>query len=226
MNKKFIIFGIIIVAAAAVIYLILQGGGKPEDNTGNVNPGADKSADKNVANNSKTGNENNMIIEELGGNPVFAVITTSAGVIKVQLDPKSTPNTVANFVKLARQGFYDGVKFHRVISGFMIQGGDPLTKDDSKKNLWGTGGPGYTFADEPFTGEYARGTMAMANAGPNTNGSQFFIMHKDYPLQKDYVIFGRVVEGLETVDKIAETKTDARDCPLEPMVIDSIVIAQ
>lgn len=153
-----------------------------------------------------------------------ATMKTSLGEIKIELYGDKTPITAGNFAKLAEAGFYDGVKFHRVISGFMIQGGDPLTKDDAQKELWGTGGPGYKFNDEPFEGQYARGTIAMANSGPNTNGSQFFIMHADYPLPPQYVIFGKVLEGMEAVDAIAALETDARDCPLNPPVIESINI--
>jgi cyclophilin family peptidyl-prolyl cis-trans isomerase len=154
-----------------------------------------------------------------------ATITTSLGTIKVELYGDKTPTTVANFVKLANAGFYNGIKFHRVIKGFMIQGGDPLTKDDSMQAQWGTGGPGYKFDDEPFTGSYTRGTLAMANSGPNTNGSQFFIMHQDYPLPNSYVIFGKVTSGLDVVDKIANLPTDpSNDRPLTPPVIEGITI--
>jgi|GEM_PF-429596 len=124
-----------------------------------------------------------------------AVLKTTAGDITVVLDVKNVPMTVNNFVYLAKNNFYNNTVFHRVIKGFMIQGGDP--RGD------GTGGPAYRFADETFSGEYLRGTIAMANAGPNTNGSQFFIMHDDYPLPPNYTIFGHVVTGLEVVDKIA-----------------------
>ncbi len=124
-----------------------------------------------------------------------AVMETTEGTIVIELFADKTPVTVSNFVSLAKRGFYNDTSFHRVIENFMIQGGDP--KGD------GTGGPGYRFADEPFEGEYTRGTVAMANAGPDTNGSQFFIMHKDYPLPKNYIIFGRVVEGIEVVDTLA-----------------------
>jgi len=153
-----------------------------------------------------------------------ATIKTSLGDIKVRLYGDQVPQTAGNFVKLSESGFYNGIKFHRVISDFMIQGGDPLTKEDSTKARWGTGGPGYQFADEPFTGEYTRGTLAMANSGPNTNGSQFFIMHKDTPLPKSYVIFGQVTEGLDVVDKIAALPVDSRDCPLTPPVIESVTV--
>ncbi len=124
-----------------------------------------------------------------------ALIKTSEGNIVVDLDARATPITVNNFVFLAKNNFYDNTIFHRVVKNFMIQGGDPLGD--------GTGGPGYTFDDEPITKDYKRGTVAMANRGPNTNGSQFFIMHQDYPLSKNYVIFGSVSNGLDALDKIA-----------------------
>lgn len=124
-----------------------------------------------------------------------AVLHTEKGDITIELTAKKTPITVNNFVTLAKKGFYDNTIFHRVIKGFMVQGGDP--KGD------GTGGPGYQFDDEPFDGEYTRGTVAMANAGPDTNGSQFFIMHADNPLPKDYIIFGKVTSGMDVVDTIA-----------------------
>lgn len=131
----------------------------------------------------------------------LAVLHTEKGDITIELTAKKTPITVNNFVTLAKKGFYDNTVFHRVIKGFMIQGGDP--KGD------GTGGPGYKFDDEPFTGEYTRGTIAMANSGPNTNGSQFFIMHADNPLPKNYVIFGKVTSGMDVVDVIAESPVQA-----------------
>jgi cyclophilin family peptidyl-prolyl cis-trans isomerase len=133
----------------------------------------------------------------------FATLETSQGNIKIELDAKATPKTVANFVLLAKKNFYDGIKFHRIVKDFMIQTGDPNSKDADPSND-GTGGPGYQFDDEKITGTYTRGTVAMANSGANTNGSQFFIMHKDNTsMPKSYVIFGRVVEGMDVVDKIA-----------------------
>ncbi|OGL66038.1 peptidylprolyl isomerase [Candidatus Uhrbacteria bacterium RIFCSPLOWO2_01_FULL_47_24] len=152
-----------------------------------------------------------------------AVLHTTAGDITIALNDNATPITVTNFVKLSRSKFYDGTIFHRVVNGFMIQGGDP--RGD------GTGGPGYRFDDEPFTGSYSRGTVAMANSGPNTNGSQFFIMHADYPLPPNYVIFGRVAEGLEAVDKIAEapvtfSPSGERSQPLNPVIVQSIKIIE
>lgn len=151
------------------------------------------------------------------GKVYTTVIHTTAGDITVELS-KDTPITTNNFVFLAKEKFYDGVIFHRVIPGFMIQGGDPTGT--------GMGDPGYKFNDEKFAGEYKRGTIAMANSGPNTNGSQFFIMHADYPLPPNYVIFGTTTSGLETVDKIAAGKTGPNDRPTAPVSIKSIDITE
>lgn len=151
------------------------------------------------------------------GKNYTATLHTTAGDITVALS-KDTPITTNNFVFLAKQKFYDGVIFHRVIPGFMIQGGDPTGT--------GMGDPGYKFDDEQFTGEYKRGTIAMANSGPNTNGSQFFIMHADYPLPPNYIIFGTTISGLETIDKIATGKTGPNDRPVEPINIKSVDIEE
>ncbi|HEY8168494.1 MAG TPA: peptidylprolyl isomerase, partial [Candidatus Limnocylindrales bacterium] len=118
----------------------------------------------------------------------------------------------------ARDGFYDGVIFHRVIRGFMIQGGDPTGT--------GTGGPGYRFRDEPVRLQYTRGTLAMANAGPNTNGSQFFVMHADYGLPPNYTIFGQLTSGSDVLDAIATAPTGSQDRPKEPVTIQTITIAE
>ncbi len=148
-----------------------------------------------------------------------AVLETNKGDITIELLPERSPITVNNFVFLARDGFYDGVIFHRVISGFMIQGGDPTGT--------GRGGPGYRFRDElEGTGDYSRGTVAMANAGPNTNGSQFFICHTDTGLPHSYTIFGKTADGMATVDAIAATATGAQDRPLEDIVIEKVTITE
>jgi peptidylprolyl isomerase len=150
-----------------------------------------------------------------------AILHTEKGDITIAFNSNQTPKTVNNFITLSKKGFYNGTIFHRVILGFMIQGGDP--KGD------GTGGPGYKFADEPFTGEYTRGTIAMANAGPNTNGSQFFIMQSDNALPKNYIIFGKVISGMETVDAIAKSPvklsaTGEMSSPVTPVKIISVDI--
>jgi cyclophilin family peptidyl-prolyl cis-trans isomerase len=153
----------------------------------------------------------------------FAILKTSEGNITIDLDAKRVPITVNNFVALARENFYNGTIFHRVIKDFMIQGGDPQGD--------GTGGPGYNFPDENLEGEYTRGTVAMANSGPNTNGSQFFIMHKDYDLPNKYVIFGHVSSGMEVVDKIATAETvdngrGEKSKPVNPVKIESVEIVE
>jgi cyclophilin family peptidyl-prolyl cis-trans isomerase len=153
-----------------------------------------------------------------------AVITTNLGTIEVSF-ATNTPLTVKNFATLAQSKFYDGVRFHRVIKDFMIQTGDPLSKDPSKASMWGTGGPGYKFPDE-LTGaeQYSLGTLAMANAGPNTNGSQFFIVtaNPGYPLPPSYTVFGKVTGGIETALKIQNVKTGQADRPLEGVIIEKI----
>lgn len=153
----------------------------------------------------------------------IATMQTSEGTIKIELFANETPKAVNNFVFLSKENFYNGLKFHRIIKGFMIQGGDP--KGD------GTGGPGYKFDDEKITRDYNRGIVAYANSGLNTNGSQFFIMHKDYALPKNYVIFGQVIEGMETVDKIAETpvtKNSGNEIskPTKDIIIENVTIEE
>jgi cyclophilin family peptidyl-prolyl cis-trans isomerase len=151
-------------------------------------------------------------------------IETNKGTIVIETYDADAPKTVENFITLANKDFYNGTIFHRVINGFMIQGGDPTGT--------GRGGPGYSFPDElnPSTESYKigykRGVVAMANAGPNTNGSQFFIMHKDNPLPNNYTIFGRVVSGMEVVDAIASTKTAPGDAPIEKMVMNKVTVSE
>jgi cyclophilin family peptidyl-prolyl cis-trans isomerase len=147
-----------------------------------------------------------------------ATIETTAGTMTAEFFPAEAPRTVNSFVFLARDGFYDGVIFHRVIRGFMIQGGDPTGT--------GRGGPGYRFEDERVTRPYLRGTLAMANAGPDTNGSQFFIMHADYPLPPNYTIFGKLTDGEDVLDAIAMAPTGAEDRPMRPVSINRITIEE
>ena len=148
-----------------------------------------------------------------------ATLHTNQGAIEIALDAGRSPLTVNNFVFLARDGFYDGVIFHRVIEGFMIQGGDPTGT--------GRGGPGYRFRDEvEGAGDYRRGTVAMANSGPNTNGSQFFICHRDTGLPHSYTIFGEVTSGMDAVDAIATTPTDRGDRPTSDCVIESVTVTE
>ncbi len=154
-----------------------------------------------------------------------AVLSTSKGDITIELFSDKAPNTVTNFIQLARDGFYDGTKFHRVINGFMIQGGDPLSKGDDA-SLYGTGGPGYTFADEINAVKITEGVLAMANRGPNTNGSQFFILTaKERPdLDGHYTPFGRVLRGIDVVHAIERVPTNERDIPLTPVVLTRVTL--
>ncbi len=155
-----------------------------------------------------------------------ATLHTNRGDIKIEFRESGTPNTVKNFITLAREGFYDGVKFHRVIKGFMIQGGDPLTKDDSLQNRWGTGGPDYRFNDEiNAENKNMAGTISMANSGPNTNGSQFFInVANNNFLDPKHTVFGKVVSGMDVVTKIENEETDPSDRPINPVIIEKITL--
>src|SRR5215510_6001821 len=154
-----------------------------------------------------------------------AVIETNRGTIRVELLESDAPKTTENFITLAERGYYNGIIFHRVIKNFMIQGGDPTGTGRGGESAWGG-----RFADEINPGSdvykrgYKEGTMAMANAGPNTNGSQFFIMHIDYPLPPNYTIFGKVTQGQEIVNAIATSKTDSNDRPLEEVRMEKVTI--
>lgn len=154
-----------------------------------------------------------------------ATLETNKGPIEVEFFPGDAPNTVNNFVCLAEDGYYDGTPFHRIVKGFVIQGGDPTGT--------GSGGPGYKFKDEPIARDYERGTLAMANAGPDTNGSQFFIVLEDLrgKLPKNYTIFGRVTEGMDVVDAIAKTPTSVgrsgeKSTPNEPIVLEKATVTE
>ena len=162
-----------------------------------------------------------------GKNSVVTIETT-LGTIVMELYPDKAPKTVENFVKLTKEKFFDGCLFHRIVPGFVIQGGDPLTKDPAQKGMWGSGGPGSSFADEPVKGDYIRGAVAMANSGPNTNGSQFFICVKDLTgrLGKNYNLFGQVTKGMDVVDKIVAVDRDERDCPKTNVAMKKVTVAE
>lgn len=212
MNKYiYVLLGVVLLAGT--VFLLST------DNLSKETSMSSKSSSESAATKSKAMSAPSMMID--ANKTYTAVLATSVGKITIRLNAKETPITVNNFVYLARNKFYDNTIFHRVIKGFMIQGGDP----DGN----GSGGPGYTFEDEPFSGEYSRGTLAMANAGPDTNGSQFFIMHQDYGLPKDYVIFGTVTEGLDMVDKIATAPVKPGgegSSPVEPVTVESVTIIE
>ena len=228
--KKGIIIAVSALILILAIYFILKGGSQDEKNSiqesaQSVSSGSTSPVPSGVQDEQTNASHDlekpQMQIDK---NKKYTVLfSTTEGKITIELFADKTPITVNNFVYLARNKFYDKTIFHRVIKSFMIQGGDP--KGD------GTGGPGYKFDDEPFAGEYLRGIVAMANAGPNTNGSQFFIMHQDYPLSKNYVIFGKVVEGMEVVDRIADSEVKANvfgevSTPVNPVKVESVEITE
>lgn len=241
----YIVIAILVVVLGGVAYFLQTDGlhsQKPETlvtekNDANViknvtTPTKTNTASTTNITNSTTTKENiNMILSTSTTSVVpnkikGAIISTNFGDIEVAFD-ESKIKTVTNFVSLTTTHFYNGVRFHRVIKGFMIQTGDPLSKDLMQKSLWGTGGPGYKFADELVGNEkYTQGTLAMANSGPNTNGSQFFIVTADpkVDLPPSYTIFGHVVNGLDTALKIENVKTDSLDRPLEDVVIKNITL--
>ncbi len=211
MNKLYIF---IILIGVAVLFFVLQS--PAQKSSAEITPVAEK-----TENIKPTPITQKMEIDKT--KTYFVILKTTVGEIKIELNTVQTPITVNNFVVLAKKGFYNNTIFHRVIKGFMIQGGDPQGD--------GTGGPGYQFADEKFTGGYTRGTVAMANSGANTNGSQFFIMHEDNDLPKNYVIFGQVVAGMETVDAIAnaqvtQSPSGEMSSPVNPVKIESVKIEE
>jgi cyclophilin family peptidyl-prolyl cis-trans isomerase len=228
---KYIIPSILIVGLVAWFGYYLFGGSAPKENA-SVAPasqayGTDSGAAMEDGSQSAAATSTNPGSQTATApNPKTHMITieTNYGNITFQTYDSDAPNTVKNFVTLSNKGFYDGLTFHRVIKGFMIQGGDP--------NGNGTGGPGYSFADElnpdtaSYKAGYKKGVVAMANSGPNTNGSQFFIMTADYPLPNNYTIFGKVVSGQEVVDKIANLQTGANDKPVSPVVMKKVTVAE
>lgn len=159
-------------------------------------------------------------------------LQTNFGNIEFETYDEDAPKTVENFVTLAQKGYYNNLIFHRVIKGFMIQGGDPLCGIDKDKGMCGTGNPGYYFADElnpnteSYKNGYKKGVVAMANAGPNTNGSQFFIMLEDVPLPNNYTIFGHVVNGQNIVDAIGNVLTGPNDRPKSPVIIQNVTVVK
>ena len=182
-------------------------------------PAAKESADNSNAANNQNSNMQNAQTNQT------VVLKTNFGDIVLELFSADAPKTVENFIKLSKSGFYNGTKFHRVIKGFMIQGGDPNSKDDDWSDD-GMGGPGYKFEDEINSHKLARGTLAMANAGANTNGSQFFVITAESTpwLDGKHTAFGKVLSGLDIVDKIESVKVNENDHPIDDVVINSIEI--
>ena len=232
MSKKIIISIIIILLVLGIGWSLINK--KMADSKNDMPPvasqtlGDSKAPDLSNDNNSSTIPEKQIKDTKLTDNNkkvMQATMHTNKGDIEIEFGT-TTPKTVENFIKLAKEGFYDGVKFHRVIKGFMIQGGDPLTKDDSKMAYWGTGGPGYKFNDELTpTNHNDIGTISMANSGPNTNGSQFFInTAANNFLDGKHVVFGKVIKGMDVVTAIENVKTGPNDRPVDGVVINSITV--
>lgn len=233
-NHGFVGILVLLVVALVGMYLLFKPN-KSAQNTDtsqavdseNLVQNTENQAEKNSANSTDASDSKNTKETAVNEDKKItqAVLHTSKGDVTITFNA-DTPKTADNFIKLAKEGFYDGTKFHRVIKGFMSQGGDPLSKDDTKSAYWGTGGPGYSFADEiKSTNKNNKYTIAMANSGPNTNGSQFFINVADNNfLDKKHTVFGTIVSGMNVADEINKVATDANDRPLEPVVIKSITL--
>ncbi len=205
---------VVLVFLSMIISSIFVGGFNPRQQSDTQGQGQQNTANSPAQTNQNT---KNPIMKHL------ITVKTSLGEIQFATYDEDAPKTAENFITLANKGFYNGIIFHRVIKGFMIQGGDTTGT--------GTGGPGYKFADElnPATPSYQqgykKGVVAMANAGPNTNGSQFFIMLEDTPLPNNYTIFGKVIKGQEVVDAIGNVQTDSSDKPLNPVKMESVTVS-
>jgi len=195
----------------------------------------DLSQDNNLINNKQKNmievKKEDMLNQEILKKYSQVEFVTSEGNFTIEFYNEKMPITVSNFLNLAESGYFDGMKFHRVISDFMIQGGDPLTKDDSQSAYWGTGGPGYAIADEHVAGlSNLKGTISMANSGPNSGGSQFFINVKDNtfldfdkePSTSKHPVFGKVISGMDVVEKISLVDTIPGDRPATPVVINKL----
>lgn len=233
--SKFITVVLAITIVGFIIYAVAANG--PRDNsledTNNTNLYSENGeqnegvGEESLPDEININNDNNMSDNKI------VTFNTSAGSFKIELFLDKVPQTAGNFVKLASEGFYDGTRFHRIIDGFMIQGGDPLSRDEDARAMWGTGDPGYKFDDEFGEGlSNVAGTISMANSGPNTNGSQFFInvadnTFLDYdkePLTSKHSVFGQVVDGLDVVVAISKTATGPGDRPLDDVIVESVVV--
>ena len=216
-SKTFIIIIIAILIIAGIIFAFYENNNQQKVSQKSAPVPSQTSQNSSSTSNSQTSNSTIKNMSHI------ITIKTNLGDISFETYDADAPNTVKNFITLAEKGFYNGVIFHRVIPGFMIQGGDPTGT--------GTGGPGYTFADElnpdtaSYKAGYLKGVVAMANAGPNTNGSQFFIMVSDYPLPNSYTIFGKVVSGQDVADAISKVQTNSSDKPLSPVTMESVTVA-
>jgi len=219
-----VIIVVLVVGATIYLmgYLMSQKAEKPTGQTGSQEEPAEQA--QNQMDN-KISNQNQEVSKTMKH---LITIKTNLGDIQFETYDADAPKTVENFISLANKGFYNGLIFHRVIKGFMIQGGDPNCSSPSGSGMCGAGGPGYQFEDElnpetaSYQAGYQKGVVAMANAGPNTNGSQFFIMLENNSLPHNYTIFGKVLKGQDVVDKIGDVETNSGDKPLTPIVIEEV----
>lgn len=220
--RSILVIGIVVLGIIALV-LWQKGNRAPVAETVLVQSNSEQSAETTSA--TETLTTNSQTIKTMQENPII-IFNTTKGQIELELFADVAPNTVKNFTDLASKGFYNGTRFHRVIEGFMIQGGDPLSKDDAMMARWGTGGPGYQFADEIHANNNnIAGTISMANAGPNTNGSQFFINTADNSfLDTKHTVFGKVVKGMDVVTAIENTPTGQADRPVDAITITSVTV--
>ncbi len=225
--KKTYLYAAVVVAGVAIIAIGYFTRYKPQEDKGNAVLNLktqEQSAELQTNENPSTSFDKTQD-KSLGASKMHIItLKTNFGEIQFETYNADAPKTVNNFITLAQKGFYDNLTFHRVIKGFMIQGGDPLGN--------GMGGPGYKFEDElnpateSYKAGYKKGVVAMANAGPNTNGSQFFIMLENYPLPNNYTIFGKVIKGQEVVDAIGSVQIGANDKPVKPVIMESVTVEE
>ena len=222
-NTRIAIIAAIIIVAAAAYFMFDRKSEEPAVDLNN-SPASSASGNNNSTQTADQPSSAASTQEALKNNMHTITLETNYGTIEFTTFDADASKTVKNFIDLANKGFYNNLTFHRVIDGFMIQGGDP--------NGNGTGGPGYQFEDElnpqaeSYKGGYVKGVVAMANAGPNTNGSQFFIMVADYSLQHNYTIFGKVINGQDVADKIAKVAKDSNDKPLSLVIMKSVTVSE
>lgn len=225
--KKILLFSLVLIMASAC--------SSAKNDSDSINKSLEKKLGQseiieniNQSNNKKMTETKSTTYPDLTKEYHYAILKTNFGEIKLAFYADESPATVNNFLNLAKDGFYNGTRFHRIIKDFMIQGGDPKSKDIAQKNMWGTGDPGYKFNDEFNDNKLVRGSLAMANSGPNTNGSQFFIVTAESTpwLDGKHTNFGFVSEGIEVMEKIEASETDGRDCPLEDVIIESVELVK
>lgn len=229
MSRRFILNIILLVVILGAGWFVcdkffIQEENKMDEDTLTANQTATSTEDIATPTTSTQNNQNKKMENHI------VILKTNFGEIQIQTYDSDAPKTTDNFIKLVQEGFYNNLIFHRIIKGFMIQGGDPFCGASKDKGFCGAGDPGYTFKDElnpntaSYKNGYQKGVVAMANSGPDTNGSQFFIMLENSALPHDYTIFGKVIKGQDIVDIIGNVKTDGNDRPITPIIIQSATV--